>query len=117
MNHPCQRGADRTPCGNTATCRLCWLFAHDDRYRRLWGGEGPATPGVWSPGAAEAKPCGPRLGDVAEQALSAVGITAERVEAWLGKCRCKERRERLNALGEWAASWLRGEKQEPPPLP
>lgn len=43
------------------------------------------------------------LGDVVERALSSVGITKDRVEAWLGRpCGCAERQERLNALGYWA---------------
>lgn len=25
-------------------CHICHLFKHDDRYRKLWGGDGPATP-------------------------------------------------------------------------
>lgn len=31
---PCP--ADPTTC----SCRLCWLFLHDDAYNRLWGGLG-----------------------------------------------------------------------------
>lgn len=42
------------------------------------------------------------LGDRMEQALTSVGITKERVEAWLGEpCRCPERKEKLNQLGRW----------------
>lgn len=26
------------------TCHICWLFQHDPRYRKLWGGTGEATP-------------------------------------------------------------------------
>lgn len=45
------------------------------------------------------------LGDAIEKALSSVGVTKERVTAWLGGCGgCKERQEKLNALGMWAAS-------------
>jgi hypothetical protein len=33
------------PCNHTSvhpSCRLCWLYDHDPRYRYLWGGD-PAT--------------------------------------------------------------------------
>lgn len=33
-----------------ATCRLCYLWLHDVRYRKLWGGDDaaqPAPPGLW----------------------------------------------------------------------
>lgn len=47
----------------------------------------------------------PGLGDRVESALAFIGITKDRVEAWIGEpCNCDERREKLNALGEWAAS-------------
>lgn len=43
------------------------------------------------------------LGDRVETALSAVGITPEKVEKWVGvPCGCSERKQRLNALGAWA---------------
>jgi len=43
------------------------------------------------------------LGDTVEQALTAVGITSERVSKWLGKpCNCPERIEKLNQLHRWA---------------
>lgn len=49
------------------------------------------------------------LGDKVEQALSAVGITKERVSKWLGQpCNCTERREKLNALGFWAQRVVTG---------
>ncbi|MFA5376320.1 MAG: hypothetical protein WC455_11300 [Dehalococcoidia bacterium] len=45
------------------------------------------------------------LGDVLEAALSKVGITHDRVDAWLGRpCGCAERKERLNRLFSWARS-------------
>ncbi len=54
-----------------------------------------------------------RLGDMVEQALSSVGITSERVERWVGKpCGCKERRERLNALGSWVKRVLSGKTED-----
>lgn len=52
------------------------------------------------------------LGDTIEAALSAVGITAERVSAWLGRpCGCAERRDKLNAVGFWAARVLAGKTE------
>jgi hypothetical protein len=44
-----------------------------------------------------------------EKVLSAAGVTADRVTAWLGKpCGCKERKEKLDALGLWAVWVARG---------
>ena len=49
------------------------------------------------------------LGDRVASALSAVGITPDRVEAWIGRpCGCEERREKLNQLGRWASRVLLG---------
>ena len=49
------------------------------------------------------------LGDRVSEALSLVGITPDRVSAWVGgPCGCEERREKLNALGGWAARVLAG---------
>jgi hypothetical protein len=49
------------------------------------------------------------IGDQVEAALSAVGITKERVTAWIGRpCGCQERQEKLNALGFWARRVLQG---------
>lgn len=48
------------PCAHESphpTCRLCWLFDHDARYRALWGGD-PATVQP-APIAAAAAPSGP----------------------------------------------------------
>jgi hypothetical protein len=45
-------------------------------------------------------PAGPGLGDRVASALSAVGITKERVSALAGgDCGCKKRQEALNDLG------------------
>jgi hypothetical protein len=42
----------------------------------------------------------PGLGDMVSSALSAVGITKERVSAAIGRdCGCKGRQEALNAIG------------------
>ena len=52
------------------------------------------------------------LGDSIEAALSAVGITSDRVEKWLGApCNCEERKQKLNRLGLWARRVLRGKTQ------
>jgi hypothetical protein len=54
------------------------------------------------------------LGDVVSSALSAIGITEERVQAWLGgECGCAARRAKLNRLGAWASSFLTGTPTEP----
>lgn len=54
-----------------------------------------------------------KLGDAIGKALGAVGITDERVSRWLGRpCGCRERRERLNALGQWAARVLSGKTDD-----
>lgn len=50
-----------------------------------------------------------RLGDNVEAALKTVGITSERVSAWLGRpCGCPERKRRLNNLGAWAHRVITG---------
>ena len=42
------------------------------------------------------------LGDVVSSLLARIGVTEDRVSAWLGRpCGCGERRKRLNALGRW----------------
>lgn len=47
------------------------------------------------------------LGDTVAAALESVGVTHERVERWLGReCGCRERQEKLNALGNWAVRTL-----------
>lgn len=49
------------------------------------------------------------LGDAVHAALSAVGVTPERVERWLGRpCGCDERREKLNRLTAWARRIVAG---------
>lgn len=51
----------------------------------------------------------PGLGDLVKKALSAAGITEERVTRWLGRpCGCAQRQQRLNELGHWATAWLSG---------
>lgn len=54
------------------------------------------------------------LGDMVEKALSSVGITKERVSAWIGRpCKCPERQEKLNRLHLWAKSLLSGKLSKP----
>jgi hypothetical protein len=49
------------------------------------------------------------LGDQVESVLSTIGINKERVSRWLGKpCECPARQEKLNRLGDWAASVAKG---------
>lgn len=53
------------------------------------------------------------LGDLVHDTLAAVGVTPERVERWLGApCRCRERQERLNALGAWARRLWVGKEED-----
>lgn len=52
------------------------------------------------------------LGDAVKEALSLVGVTEERITAWLGvPCGCSERREKLNQLHRWAKRVLRGKTE------
>ena len=48
------------------------------------------------------------LGDQVERALVSLGITQQRVEAWVGKCNCEGRRDRINAIELWARRVLSG---------
>lgn len=53
------------------------------------------------------------LGDLITKGLTAVGITDERVSAFLGKpCGCPKRREKLNQLSRWAKRILRGDTDD-----
>lgn len=72
-------------------CRLCWL--------RLGNPPKPVGTAVAPPTVS--KPV--LLGDAIESALSAVGITKERVSEWLGKpCGCAEKQKKLNQIHQWA---------------
>lgn len=52
------------------------------------------------PSTPKPPPPPPGLGDMVSSALSAVGITKERVSAAIGRdCGCKGRQEALNAIG------------------
>jgi hypothetical protein len=54
-----------------------------------------------------------KLGDVIEKALTAVGVTEERVTKVLGRpCGCKRRKELLNRLGLWAARVVTGKTED-----
>jgi hypothetical protein len=78
-------------------CNSCRLYTTRQNYYLHWGGD----PSKW---------CGPQivnthtsgLGDLIESALSSVGVTEERVKAWVGDCGCSERKQRLNTLSDWA---------------
>lgn len=49
------------------------------------------------------------LGDRVHAALSLIGVNKVLIEGWLGRpCGCDERRDKMNALGLWAAAALRG---------
>lgn len=49
------------------------------------------------------------LGDRISQALAIVGITEDKVSAWIGKpCGCSERQEKWNRVGRWASRVLQG---------
>lgn len=53
------------------------------------------------------------LGDVVESALTAVGITSDRVSSWLGRpCGCTERKQKLNNLSRWARQALSTKAEE-----
>lgn len=117
--HPCKAGPDGTPCNRfrkgeaydiSRECRLCWNFHHVIAYNLAWGGDGKVTPAPSAPVAASpATPKPMLLGDAVESALSFVGVTKDRVQAWIGgPCGCKERQERLNRLHLWAKSAMGG---------
>lgn len=49
------------------------------------------------------------LGDTVGDALKKMGITDERVSKFLGRpCKCPAYRDKLNRLGRWAVSVIRG---------
>ena len=51
-----------------------------------------------------------QIGDAIHEALQRIGVTDDRVHRWLGRdCTgCRARRDKLNALGAWAARVLGG---------
>jgi hypothetical protein len=55
------------------------------------------------------------FGDLAEKTLSAVGITKDRVEKWIGpECGCKERQDKMNRFGQWLKKKIAGEDSDCP---
>lgn len=47
------------PCDHTPpnpTCRLCWLYEHDPRYRQLWGGDPAAVTPARAPSPEPPRP-------------------------------------------------------------
>lgn len=53
------------------------------------------------------------LGDLVEQALTKVGVTSEKVSAYLGRpCSCKKRRDKLNQLDSWARRVVAGKLED-----
>jgi len=49
------------------------------------------------------------LGDVLEKALTAIGVTKDRIEVFLGHpCGCVERQRKLNELHRWALVIAKG---------
>lgn len=52
---------------------------------------------------------GTGLGDIIAKAAAIVGVTEERLSAFLGKpCGCGPRREKFNQLGSWAYRVAKG---------
>lgn len=49
-----------------------------------------------------------QLGTAVHQALSAVGVTPQLVERWLGKCCCEERRRKLDQVSLWSTRVAKG---------
>lgn len=53
------------------------------------------------------------LGDGVESALKMIGVTKERVTAWLGvECGCDERRDKLNQIHAWAIRVVKGKLEK-----
>ncbi len=49
------------------------------------------------------------ISSLLETALAAAGISADRIEWWLGMpCGCRERREKLDAVEAWARRIMGG---------
>lgn len=89
MPRPC---AQDHPTPVPESCHLCNLYVTRADYHALWDG----------PGLTTITPTGWQWGDQLATALEAVGVTKERVSAWLGKpCGCPERQAKLNRLGAW----------------
>lgn len=105
---PC---AERLDACRAGTCRLCWLWRHDRRYRREWGGNsaGVTDPLRPAPGGPPPGPPRPAAGPGAELAalLHSLGLAAcltcqaraRQMDAW-GTAGCRARRAEI-------AGWLR----------
>ena len=53
------------------------------------------------------------LGTLIESALKTVGVTSERVSAFLGRpCKCPERVEKLNSISNWARMTVKDKLQD-----
>lgn len=113
MRHLCKKGPNGGPCNNIdlgkpfvkeTQCRRCWLYAHDSSYNVACGGDGRTYTVIGEPVPQPPVPPVPRLlGDRIEGMLSLVGVTKDRVSAWLGhECGCTERQRRLNELDKLA---------------
>ena len=116
------------PAATAGKCRLCELWLTRQDWREYFDNGGP-KPGfhvsqqvtvmfVKTPVGAETANQLPNnsqergLGDMLEQALTAVGVTKERVSEWLGKpCGCEERKKKLNELSAWAKRVISGKVQ------
>lgn len=134
MGAPCKHEPIRARPGKafdkSQDCPFCHHWLHSAAHHRLWGGDGavyqvpsdppvllPAQQGsttaaaqVMQPASPSAKPFGTwAWGDFLAGALEKIGITKERVSAWLGvDCGCAERQEKWNRLGAWVRNWLLG---------
>jgi hypothetical protein len=47
-----------------------------------------------------------QLGTVLQRALSAIGVTEERVKDYIGECGCRNRVNKLNHLSDWGYNLL-----------
>jgi len=88
------------------TPHMHMLCATRPQYFALWeGGKGPGQQVQIAPRTPPVATPPKLLGDQIESLLATFGITKDRVEEWVGgPCGCTERQQKLNALGEWAAS-------------
>lgn len=76
-------------------------------------GRGPGQEKKQSAGISKTQKSRRLIGDQIEQALTAVGITSDRVSKFIGRpCGCHERKERLNRLYAWAIRVMGGHVEE-----
>lgn len=102
--------ADEDPLVHAETCRVCWWCSRDPDFARLYECPIPGGTDVrWE------EPEERGLGDWIESGLKSIGVTQDRVEAWLGgNCNCEERKKRLNRMTAWLKHKL-GLGPEPKP--